>query len=256
MNGRWRVVGVALLVALAGCGAISPGDSGQTEATAETTVEGGTGDAQAVDAFEVAESHRDALANQSFTVTATTTVQYANGTAPLRLFVRTQADPNAGAVYSQQVADGREPTHFGIPSPGDIEQWITENASRQRVTYENGTTEVADGIRLDVSFIEQATRWEALATLLSDGDARVVGGAGDTIVVTGGDTEQVYGEPSQRTVTVRLADGEHIDSYTLSYETTRNGTPIQVTRTVRFTNVGETAVKQPSWVSDAQNSSS
>jgi hypothetical protein len=35
MNVRWRVVGVAVLVVLAGCGALSPGESNPTETAAE-----------------------------------------------------------------------------------------------------------------------------------------------------------------------------------------------------------------------------
>ena len=259
MNVRWRVAGVALLVALAGCGAVSPGSGDATSTTAETTVSGVSGDEQAVDAFDLAEAHRDSLTNQSFTVTSTSTVQYANGTVALRQYTRTQVDPTTNTVLSRQTVDGRDPGQFFVPFEGVVELWTNESTSLGQRTYENGTTDPIERRQDGVVNDEQLTRWEDLALLLSSGDARVVDGdrTSDTIVATGAEnTELAYGEPEQLTVTARLSDGDHLDSYTVSYETTRGGTPVQVTRTVRFTNVGETTVQQPSWVSEAQNSSS
>jgi hypothetical protein len=188
-------------------------------------------------------------------VTSRTTVQYANGTAALRLSVRTLVDPDAGAVYSQQTAGGNQPFQFGVPSPGDVAVWITEDADLRRYTLENGTQRVREGIGRNVPPFEQATRWEELAALLSDGDARFVTGDSDTAIATGGNTAMTYGEPEDLTVTVRLTDGAHVQRYTVAYETTRDGTPLQVTRTVRFTNVDETTVERPDWVADALNES-
>jgi len=259
MNLSWRVVGVTLLVALAGCGAVSPGDGDATRTTVETTVDGDPSAEQAVDAFDLAEAHRDALANDSFTVTATTTVQHANGTAPLRQFVRTHVDPATDTVLSRQTVDGSDPGRFGVPVAGVVELWTNESTSLGQRTYENGTTKAIERPQDGVVNVEQLTRWEDLALLLSAGDARSVDGdrATGLVVATGSEnTELAYGEPDQLTVTVRLSDVEYVESYTVSYETTRAGTPVQVTRTVHFTSVGETAVERPAWVSDAQNSSS
>lgn len=257
MNVPWRVVGVALLVTLAGCGAVSPGDGEPANASVETTVEGGSGDEQAVDAFDLAEAHRDALRNQSFTATTTITVQYANGTAALRQFSRTQIDSETGTVLLRQTAGGSDPPRFGVPVDGVVDWWANESGSVYRTTHENGSVEYSEWPSRSVPRIEQATRWEDVAALLSALDARYVDGEdGDTVVATGSDVQVTYGEPSEVTVTARLSDGDHLHSYTVSYRATRNGTPVQVTRTVRFTNVGETSVEQPSWVSEAQNSSS
>lgn len=257
MNLRWRVVGVALLVALAGCGAVSPGDTAATNTTAEPTVDGGQSDEQAVDAFDLAEAHRDALGNDSFTATTTITVQYANGTAALRQFSRTRIDPETGAVLLRQTAGGSDPAQFGVPVDGVLDWWANESGSVYRVTHENGSVEYSERPSRSVPRVEQATRWEDVAALLSALDARNVNGEdGDTVVATGSDVQVAYGEPSEVSVTARLSDSDHLHSYTVSYRATRNGTPVQVTRTVRFTNVGETTVEQPSWVSEAHNSSS
>lgn len=259
MNLSWQVVGVALLVALAGCGAVSPGDGDAASTTAETTVEGNPSAEQAVDAFDLAEAHRDALANDSFTVTSTTSVQYANGTPALRQFVRTQVNPATDTALTQQTVGGSDPGRFFVPFSGVVELWTNESTSLGQRTYENGTTEPIERMADGVVNVEQLTRWEDVALLLSSGDASVVDGDGatDTVVVTGAeDTELTYGEPSELTITVRLSEAAHLRSYTVSYQTTRDDTPVQVTRTVRFTNVGETTVEQPAWVSEAQNNSS
>jgi len=259
MNDAWQAVGMVLLVALAGCGAVSPGSGDATSTTGETTAEGGSGDDQAVDAFDLAEAHRDSLTNQTFTVTSTSTVQYANGTAALRQYTRTEVDSVPSTVLSRQTVDGTAPGRFFVPFEGVVELWTNESTSLGQRAYENGTTEAIERPQDGVVNVEQLTRWEDLALLLSAGDARSVDGdrATDLVVATGAEnTELAYGEPDQLTVTVRLSDVEYVESYTVSYQTTRAGTPVQVTRTVRFTNVGETAVQQPSWVSEAQNSSS
>jgi hypothetical protein len=254
MNLSWRVVGVAFLVALAGCGAVSPGNSDATRTTAETTVDGNPSAEQAVDAFDLAEAHRDALANQSFTATTTITVQYANGTAALRQFSRTRVDPETGGVLLRQTAGGSDPARFGVPADGVVDWWANESGSVYRVTHENGSVEYSERPSRSVPRVEQMTSWESVAALLSALDARYVDA--DTVVATGSDVQVAYGEPDEVTVTARLSDGEHLDSYTASYETTRDGTPVQVTRTVRFTNVGETTVERPAWASESQNSSS
>jgi hypothetical protein len=256
MNLAWRVVGLALLVALAGCGAVSPGDTDAPATTAEATGTDVVTAGQAIDAFDLAESHRDALANDSFTVTSSITVQYANGTAALRQFGHTRLDPDGDGVLTRQTATGSDPTQFGAPFDGVVERWANESGGVYRLTYENGTTELDESRTARVPRVEQATRWEDVAGLLSALDARHVDGEdGDTVVATGSDVQVTYGDPSEVTVTARLSDREHLDSYTVSYRTMRDGTPVQVTRTVRFTNVGETTVEQPFWVEDAQNSS-
>jgi hypothetical protein len=254
MNVRWRVVGVALLITLAGCGAISPGDSDPTETAVETTVDGGTDADQPVDAFELAEAHRDVLANQTFTATTAINVQYANGTAALRQFGRTRIDPETGAVLLRQTAGGSDPGQFGAPVDGTVDWWANGSGTVFRVSHENGSVAYSERSTRSVPRVEQATRWEDVAALLSALDARFV--YGDTVVATGSDVRVAYGQPSDLTVTARVSDGEYLDSYTVSYEVTRDGTPVQVTRTVRFTNVGETTVEQPSWVEGAKNSSS
>lgn len=257
MNPRWRVVGVALLVAMAGCGAVSPGGGDATNTTTGTTVADGANAGAAVDAFDLAEAHRDALANQSFTVTTTTTVQYANGTAAVRQFARTQADSETEAVLVRQTAGGSDPAGFGVPADGVLDWWTNGSGSAYRLTHENGSVEYSVWPDRRVPEVEQATRWEDVAGLLSALDARNVDGEdGDTVVATGSDVEVAYGDPSEVTVTAGLSDGEHLHSYTVSYRATRDGTPVQVTRTVRFTNVGETTIEQPSWVSEAQNTTS
>lgn len=256
MKVRWRVVGVALLVALAGCGAVSPGDSNPTATAAETTVGDGPDAGHAVDAFDLAEAHRDALANDSFTATTTITVQYANGTAALRQFARTRLDPETGALLLRQTAGGSDPAQFGVPNDDVLDWWANESGSVYRVTHENGSVEYSERPGRNVPRVEQATRWEDVAALLSALDARYVDGEdGDIVVATGSDVQVAYGEPSEVSVTARLSESDHLHSYTVSYRATRNGTPVQVTRTVRFTNVGETTVDQPAWVSEAQNSS-
>lgn len=258
MTVSWRVVGVALLVALAGCGAVSPGGGGGSGTTATATgPEDGVTAGQAVDAFDLAESHRDTLANDSFTVTSSTTVQYANGTAALRQFARVRIAPVRRVVLIRQTADGSNPTQFGAPFAGVVERWANETGGVYRLTDENGTTAFDESRTARVPRVEQATRWEDVAALLSALDARVVDvEGGDTIVATGSDVDVTYGDPSEVTVTARLADGDHLHRYTVAYRATRDGTPVQVTRTVRFTNVGETTVEQPTWVEKAQNNTS
>ncbi|QDX41534.1 hypothetical protein [Salarchaeum sp. JOR-1] len=264
-------IALALLVALAGCGDQPPGETAveTTGATtgappAPTTAPNPTAERVAPgvttegvrDAFALADAHRAALSNTTFTVAETTTVRYVNGTLAMRADSWMRVNATAPRVHTS--TDVRGPLAFALNSrPGHSEYWGNETAALVRWNTTRGI-ESGEGFTSAAARVQYATRWTNLVSLLvrsetavlandSGNGARVVSDSLGEYVDAGGR----YANATNATVALRVTPGGFVPSYTVTYHTVVAGESVVVTRSVAFTNVGDTTVERPSWVGDA-----
>lgn len=127
---RGRAVAIVALLALAGCQGLDSGGETVTPAPVPTASGEGAGDAN-----PIADTHRRALTNQSYTTVVRLTVIYPNGT-DAQLDDRFAVRPDDSYRYERRVDE---------PYPQDVSNftiWQNRSTEFRRTTAPNGTTTV------------------------------------------------------------------------------------------------------------------
>lgn len=271
------VVGLALLLVLAGCGATGL-DRGGTPRERLTpvsvpdgdrpsvapTVAPGVSDAGVYDAFALANAHQNALRNRSYVRMTSTTLADGNGTlrdSSRRLRVTAQGVPYRLSVSS--VSADRYPVSAVFPDLGLYYDGDTAFYRVQRdgnVSYRRDTTVPITGpitdrtgrdrlIGLVTAFewrverveIGLATRYRLRSTNLTARSSLSM--------------PTLLSNPRDAEMRVLLGPDGRVYRYRLTYLADyRNGTA-SVTRSARWLDAGETTVSEPAWLDRARNAS-
>lgn len=261
-----RVVALALLAVLAGCGGQPGADTGggtltpapvpatATPAPDERVLAPGLTGAGVADPGRLAGAHRRALERRSFTLVENRTVEGPDG-ALTRWDRRLRVAEEWSRYRYARVAESARGYPVSAYRPR-LEAWYDG-----KFVYFRG---VRDG---DVLFSYQRgdtfgdmTRTDRLLALYAafetrareaDGGYRVTGTRpADTAVL---DVPPSLDEPRDATFVADLGPDGRVVRYRLSYAATFDGRQVRVTRTVRFEAVGETTVEPPDWYGRARN---
>jgi hypothetical protein len=271
-------VAVAAVLLLAGCNA-APSLDGTTPTETVTpadvpadydyapgvTVDGVTEPAT------LAEAHERVLAETSYRITANRTVRDANGTLREQLLVDVAVADDRTFLASAATRGPAAPVFLGRP-PANGTYWSNGSVYVRKLTRDGGTTynefegpsSGAGTWRYWTRTVpfggEQATPERFYRSLFAAVPTRVAGesGAGnattyrlvgDAVVTERFQTEVTDVRDVRLTATVRQ-DGL-VQLLTLRYVGEVDGTPVRVERTVRYRDVGTTAVERPPWFEKA-----
>ena len=274
---------VALLLVTAGCNAFPSGDAatvettadaagtavgdGTTETTAETTAPDadlapGLNESGVADPWKLADAHRGALNDTSYTVRTNLTAR-GNGTILAHTNSTVKVAAGGTPQRTRYEVGGERPGVIGAFGR-DVEAWSDENRTLYAMEGPNGTTyqRVSDDQR--PSSGTPAGR-DHIYLLLSGFETTVTGTEtrdGTTLYrVNSTDVAQPEILADElRTETVRNAslsalvteDGL-VREYHVEYAGTVENATVEVERTTRFTRLGETTVERPPWYDEAVN---
>lgn len=248
MNERHVValVAVAVLVAGAGCSALSGGGSpppGLSEDGVTSTT-------------ALIEAHTEALGNRSFTVRTTTTIRPANGEYEVTSNSTQRVDPTGtfrGYVESETRATGNAPERYDR-SPDEIAAWREGSVTYRRTAVDGTSTYRRVGllnssVKLSNALGRQTIlalddRTNATVETVENGDSRRY-----RVSARLNDTEY----STNRTVELLVAPGGVVREIRVAQTYQYQSGTRRVTRTIRFLNVGSTTVERPDWYSDAVN---
>jgi hypothetical protein len=242
---RGHTLAVAVLLLFSGCQGFDSGGGGETVTPAPVpTVDGATPG----DATDIADRHRRALTDRSYTTTVALTVEYENGTTA-SLVDEFAVGPDDAYRYDRQV---REPypqavTNFTI--------WQTRPTEFRRVSAANGTTTVTvsdstgfDDITLS-GFLRRVLMGFDVTTEQDDGRTLVDGRQTGPLTVPlpadlrrgrNGTLDGEIHDGAVRTITVR-AQADDADS----------GRPVTVRMRFTVRRVGETGPTRPAWATES-----
>ena len=241
---RGRNVAVVVLLLLAGCqGFESRG--GETVAPAPVPTASGE---TTTDPAAIAERHRQALDNRSYTTTVVLTVEYDNGTTAW-LTDEFAVGSDGAYRYQRRV---RDPYPQGV---SNFTIWQNRSTEFRRETAENGTTTVAVG---------DGTGFEDLS--LSGFLRRVLRGFDLTAAQANGQTQLTGQQTGPLTVPLPTAlhDGDDgaldaeirdgiVRSTTVDAQADHHDSGQSVTVRMRFTvrRVGQTDPSRPTWATES-----
>lgn len=263
------IVAVTLVLA-AGCAGFGLGDGGEEVTPApvpETaSLPPGIGSDGVVRPALLGRAHEATLEGTGYTLIATRTQTYPNGSLRSRLSVRIELAPNRSHRVDLSVRGPGGPVIIGRP-PADATFWSDGDRYLRRLERDNRTVyneyQRPDGYTGTWTFWVEAVALEGdpgedVATTFGAVRARTVdrttGADGTEVFVVRGTSladPQTGEEPTDWTDPVLLGRVESdglVRSYRLSYTTALpDGPRVRVTRTVRFEAVGGTTVGRPPW---------
>ena len=273
---RTVTVAVAVGLLLAGCNTVPSLDGPTSPTTTVTPVDipaeydyaPGVTTEGVTDPGALAAAHERALADSSYRVRATRTVRHANGTLRAQLLVDVALDQNRTFLASAATRGPAAPVFLGRP-PATGTYWSNGSVYVRRLTRDGETTYTA---------FEPpgggAGTWRYWTRTVPFGGGQATPGGFYrglfTAVPTrladetpGAEPYRLVGDtataPFQTEVTdvrdVRLVASVRRDglvqSLTLRYAGEIDGTTVRVERTVRYRDVGTTAVGRPPWFEKA-----
>jgi hypothetical protein len=275
MNGRLPAL-LVLLVVLAGCGgtaAPTPTEATVTPAPLPTDdggelAPGVTGDG-VEDPGTLARAHAARLADRSYTLVATRTVHYPNGTLRERLRLNLSLGANRSYLVHTDTEGPRAPVFLGIP-PASAAFWSNSSTYTRRLTRDGATTynsfQPTDG----------AGTWQYWARTVPHGGrggnprgfltrafsavptrttARVSDGETAAFLIRGdGVTDRIeleVADPREVDLQATVTAAGLVRSLSLTYVGTIDGERVVVERHYRYRNVGNTTVERPGWVDRA-----
>lgn len=265
---------LCLLLVLAGCNA--PVDTDETPARTVTPApipaDDGLAPGVTRDGIEspvrLADGHASALANQSYTLTATRTVRYPNGTVRSGLRVRIALAEDRSYLAHASTAGPAGPAFLGDP-PANATFWSNGSVYARRLargdtvryntfepvagagTWQYWTRTVPFGggdgsprTFLTRTFESVPTRVEERMIRQNETTYRVVGERA---------TGPLGGVATPRDVrlTAHVTASGLVTSLSLQYTGRIDGVSVTVERTIRYERVGETSVGRPPWLDRA-----
>jgi hypothetical protein len=278
--GRVSVAALALCLLLSGCSTLSPNPEprpGTTTATPapvptagpDGTLAPGLTREGVVDARTLAVAHVARLADRSYTLTATRTTRYPNGTLRERLELNLSLGADRSYLAHAETAGPRAPVFLGRP-PASAAFWSNGSVYTRRLTHAGSTTYTT------FQPTNGAGTWQYWARTVPFGGrggnprgfltrtftaipTRTTGRAVDS----GPTTYTVVGTRATATIELGVEDPREVDlraevtadglvrSLTLTYVGTVDGRTVEVTRRLRYDRVGATDVTRPPWVDRA-----
>lgn len=281
-----RVIALAIVLVVAGCSGFSGSDDRPDAGTdtetlspvpvpATATSDGETGaDGQSDrllapgltrdgvgDPFALAGAHRNALSNQSYTVVATTTLVGADG--GLRTVDRTMAVAAGGTPYHLVETSESDPSYPVTGIAGRLEIWFagrpalfrvgTENVSYRKGTMARLAGPVGDTTGHDrlVGYYGSVDRWTvrehpdriASTIVLESRESP------DPAVL---DVPLLVNDPRDATLRVVMTEEGRVVTTRVHYVASFDDERVEVVRSVRFVDVGNTTVAEPAWVDEAR----
>ncbi|EMA00719.1 hypothetical protein SAMN05443574_101141 [Haloarcula vallismortis] len=276
----WQLL-VLTVVVTAGCGGLgfSGGDGSPTPVTpapvptdSATAYPAGVGPAGVTSPSLLGSAHGDRLNGTGYTLTMNRTVRYANGSLRSHLRVHVALDANRTYLTNISVRGHAAPVLLGRP-PATASFWSDGDTYLRRLVRDNQTIyneydppdsyagtwrywvhsaalngrPAADVTRTVAPFHTRTTRSQQ-----SDGTAYVI--RGDRLREN--TTSTTWAARENATLVAHVRQSGLVRYYRTGYTTvTDSGEPVTVTRTVRFTAVGNTTVGPPPWRDRAQSTS-
>lgn len=272
---EWRVLFVCAMLTLTGCNALVGGDATDTETAVVTPAPVPDDEALAPglrrggveSPTRLADAHGEALTNRSFTLAATRTVRYGDGTLRSRLSLVVAAEADRTYLVTAATEGPGAPVFLGRP-PANASFWSNGTTFVRKLTRENRTTynefDAPTGGAATWAYWtktvpfggEQATPRSFYADVFEAVPVRVVG------------EESVDERTAYRLVGTRLEgrwperDVEDVDdlrlvavvsdeglvrSLSVTYTATVDGEPVEVNRSIRYRAVGATTAPRPPW---------
>jgi hypothetical protein len=258
-----RALLLALAVTLAGCPAVGPGATPTPgEYPPGVTADGVT------DPAALADAHADRVENTSYTLVSNRTVRYANGTVASGLFVRVELAADREFLVTAATAGSHGPEFLGEP-PSSGEFWSNGSVYVRALTREGGTT--YNQFTPPDSYVGTWRYWRATVAFGGqDGHARetvrnvftdvptevtgvrTVDGTAVYTVEGEGATDSEFAKASNGpvgnvTLEAEVTEAGVLRRMDLSYVTFLDGESVRVDWTVRYADVGATAVDRPPW---------
>lgn len=267
-------VSLCLLLLLAGCN--GPVDTSETPASTvtpapipdDTTLAPGLTQAGIESPSQVADAHADTIDDRSYTLTATRTVSYANGTVRSGLRVEVALAEDRSYLAEASTTGRAGPEFLGMP-PANATFWSNGSTYARRLARD-------DTVRYNTfEPVAGAGTWQYWAHTVPfggrDGSPRAFlahtfeSVPTRTVGQTTGNGERIYRvigtmatgplgtvtTPRDIHLTANVAESGLVTSLSIRYEGRIDGEPVTVRRTVEYERVGETSVDRPAWLGRA-----
>lgn len=214
-------------------------------------------------------THGEHLDGTGYTLTMARTVRYANGSLRSHLRVQVALDANRTHLANISVRGHAAPVLLGRP-PARASFWSDGDTYLRRLVRDNQTiyneydppdsyagtwrywvhTVALNGRpAADVTQTVTPFHTRTVPATQSDGVAYVV--TGDRI--REGKTSAAWESRTNATLVAHVTDTGLVRHYRTAYTRTHDGTPVRVTRTVRFDAVGSTSVGPPPWADEVNS---
>lgn len=255
MTKRATTLVVVLLCLLAGCGGFDGQTAGPATEESATpapvpavTTETGDGEASNLSALDVAQTHRRALDDRSYTRRARVDWEGANGSRVVETTVhRVAADGNRFRATADYDAPRDADDRTGQ------EQWYDGNRTSVRTAFADGTVEYA---RIPYQPVDSYPRVRLVGALFSRLDVSSVRDAPDGSTVVTGRVDGLPRAPTlpavfdaeNASMSARITPAGHVDRVALGFDATPDDRPVHVRFTVEYVDVGSTTVEEPAWV--------
>ncbi|EMA28924.1 DUF7537 family lipoprotein [Haloarcula japonica] len=274
-----RQILVLVVVVTAGCGGFgfSGGDESSASVTpapvptdAATTYPAGVGPTGVTSPSLLGSAHGDRLNGTGYTLTMNRTVRYANGSLRSHLRIQVALDANRTYLTDISVRGHAAPVLLGRP-PATASFWSDGDTYLRRLVRDNQTVyneyDPPDSYAgtwrywvhaaalngrpaVDVTRTVAPFHTRTLQSQQSDGTVYVV--RGDRLRENTSSTAWTSRENA--TLVAHVTQSGLVRDYRTEYTTvTDTGEPVTVTRTVRFTAVGNTTVGPPPWYDRARS---
>ncbi|KAA9399089.1 hypothetical protein Har1130_12850 [Haloarcula sp. CBA1130] len=273
----WQLL-VITVVLTAGCGGFgfSDADDSSTPVTPAPVPTGsvtpypvGVGSTGVTSPSLLGSAHGDRLNGTGYTLTMNRTVRYANGSLRSHLRVRVALDANRTHLANISVRGHAAPVLLGRP-PATASFWSDGDTYLRRLVRDNQT--VYNEYDPPDSYAGTWRYWVHSAALNGRPAADVTRTvapfntrtlqsqqSNGTVYVIRGDrlrdntTSTAWASRENATLVAHVTRSGLVRDYRTAYTTTEGGEPVTVTRTVRFTAVGNTTVGPPPWRDRAQS---
>ncbi|GGK67884.1 hypothetical protein [Haloarcula sebkhae] len=270
---------VLTIVVTAGCGGFgfSGGDGSPTPVTpapvptdSGTTYPAGVGSTGVTSPSLLGSAHGDRLNGTGYTLTMNRTVRYANGSLRSHLRVHVALDANRTYLTNISVRGHAAPVLLGRP-PATASFWSNGDTYLRRLVRDNQTVhneyDPPDSYAgtwrywvhaaalngrpaADVTRTVAPFHTRALQSQQSDGTVCVI--RGDRLREN--TTSTAWASRENATLVAHVTRAGLVRHYRTEYtRVTDDGDPVTVTRTVRFTAVGNTTVGRPPWYDRARS---
>lgn len=218
----------------------------------------GFNDTGVVDPVRLASAHAALLGNDSYTVEATRTERFSNGT--LRTLVETTGGHDAGDGFRYTTTVEETADRYYAGPAGTWEVWSNGTVTVGAFTNENGTdyqlrgpTNPSLDRQEDLLVLFGALETAVANRSTSNGTTRF------RLEATGvrypADLASAYGVDSVRNVSLSAVVTSEglVREYRVAFDASRGNATTRVVETIGFSAVGSTTVRQPDWVSEALN---
>lgn len=205
------------------------------------------------DPLALADAHRDALSNVSYTMTSTTTFQRPNGSIRSQSVTTTRVAPGASSfsvVTAQTEWNASRP--LGVGSH-ELATWANETTSVTAHRFSDGEVTYRHGSRDDAPF-EPDAQWGLLYSAFDATNTTVVNQfeRNETTLFRVVSTAQpgpdsAFAGRSNYSLVAVVDSRGIVRTLQLTYRTTFDGDPAIVSRTMHVSNLGDATVERPSW---------